>query len=436
MNYHTASSKFPPGVYQLSFATAPKFRGVTLYVYLLPYLEQDNLAQGWDMTDPLNNTVGANLSRTATVLKMLVCPSDQIPINPVNSGSGGRWYGMTSYGGNGGSRSYDPQFATNDGIFAVIGPGSQTAPSGVPVRITDVTDGLSNTVLFGERSHVDLNHDSFATNLVPPSGQFINPMSEIGWWASSGGRLASGDVTLSAYAPINYKVPIPTPRPPAWSHPCRTSRPTATTMIAGFAASSAACTPAAPTSPWAMAPCVSSRTRCHWRPCRRCASATMAPSCQTFDAEQNKRRGIHREAVAWPLAATLVLTLAGCSQVERGELTGVVRKNGHPLGNVLVSFVPDAEARSKAVRAAGVTDEKGRFHLRSEDRQRGVVVGPYRVVIEDLAVHAAPRSADGTVLKLPPERVPVVYRDPLRTPLRREVTAGAQQIEIDLTDGK
>jgi prepilin-type N-terminal cleavage/methylation domain-containing protein/prepilin-type processing-associated H-X9-DG protein len=208
MNYHGTAGTFPPGVYQLPFAAAPKFRGVTLFVCLLPYIEQDNLYQGWDMVDPLNNTNGADKSKTATVLKGLICPSDVIPQNPINSGSN-RWYGLTSYGGNGGTRSYDPQFATNDGIFFVIGPGSQTAPSGSPVRIADVSDGLSNTVLFGERSHVDPNNDSFAGNITAPTGQFINPMGLNGWWASSGGRLASGDVTLSAFAPINFKVPAP-----------------------------------------------------------------------------------------------------------------------------------------------------------------------------------------------------------------------------------
>ena len=207
-NYHGDHQRFPPGVYQLSFATAPRFRGVSLFVYLLPYLEQDNLFRGWDMVDPLNNTVGGASSRTATVLKGLLCPSDTIPQNPINSGSN-RWYGLTSYGGNGGSRSYDPQFATNDGIFFVVGPGSQTAPNASSVRIADVTDGLSNTLLFGERSHTDPNHDSFAANLTPPSGQFLNPMGNVGWWAPSGGRLAAGDVTLSAYARINFRVPQP-----------------------------------------------------------------------------------------------------------------------------------------------------------------------------------------------------------------------------------
>jgi prepilin-type processing-associated H-X9-DG protein len=136
----------------------------------------------------------------------LICPSDIIPQNPIDTGSG-RWYGITSYGGNGGTRSYDPQFATNDGIFYVIGPGSQTAPKDGPVRMPDILDGLSNTLLFGERSHFDPNHDSFAANVTAPGGQFINRIGTVGWWAPSGGRLAAGDVTLSAFAPINFRVP-------------------------------------------------------------------------------------------------------------------------------------------------------------------------------------------------------------------------------------
>ena len=56
-NYHGAHERFPPGVHQLSFSGMPRYRGVTLFVYLLPYLEQDNLARDWDRTDPLTNTI-------------------------------------------------------------------------------------------------------------------------------------------------------------------------------------------------------------------------------------------------------------------------------------------------------------------------------------------------------------------------------------------
>lgn len=207
-NFHDVRGTFPAGVHQLSFAAAPRYRGVSLFVKLLPYMEQGTLSDGWDEIDPLNNTVGGNASRTATKLPSLICPSDVIPINPIDTGSG-RWYGLTSYGGNGGMRSYDPQLATNDGVFHVVGPGSQTAPTDQPVRMAEITDGLSNTLLFGERSHVDTNHDSYAANLTGPSGQFINAMRTVGWWAPSGGRLAAGDVTMSAFAPINYRIPAP-----------------------------------------------------------------------------------------------------------------------------------------------------------------------------------------------------------------------------------
>src|SRR5262245_34316685 len=213
-NYHGVMEKFPPGVNQLSFPSAPRFRGVTLFVYLAPFMEQDNLSRDWNLTDPLVNTqvpAPGPTAKTATKVPILLCPSDVISgPNPVDAGSN-RWYALTSYGGNGGSRSYDPAAATNDGIFFVIGPGSQTAPTGQPVRVGDVTDGLSNTALFGERSHLDKNNDAVAAAITVPSGQFINPMGLVGWWANSGGRLAAGDVTMSAYAPLNYRVPAGAP---------------------------------------------------------------------------------------------------------------------------------------------------------------------------------------------------------------------------------
>jgi Protein of unknown function (DUF1559) len=121
---------------------------VTLFVYLAPFMEQDNLTKDWHLTDPLVNTqlpAPGPTAKTATKVPILLCPSDVIRgPNPVDTGSN-RWYALTSYGGNGGSRSYDSAAAANDGIFYLIGPGSQTAPNGQPVKMADVTDGMSNT---------------------------------------------------------------------------------------------------------------------------------------------------------------------------------------------------------------------------------------------------------------------------------------------------
>jgi prepilin-type N-terminal cleavage/methylation domain-containing protein len=200
-SYHDTQKSFPPGVYfpgnPGSMATppfwpSPKYRGVPLFVYLLPYLEQGNLVSGWDYANPLNNTTGGTAAKTATILKVLLCPSDLIPANPYTDPNG-RVYGLGSYGGNGGARSYDPASATNDGIFFCLGPVSPAPAASAPVRIADVTDGLTNTVLFGERNHTDPNHDSFVAALTPPPNQSFTPIGTVGEWGNSGGRTAAGD---------------------------------------------------------------------------------------------------------------------------------------------------------------------------------------------------------------------------------------------------
>ena len=211
--FHDAQRAFPPGVYQLKFSSAPQFRGVSLFVKLLPYLEQADLAQGWDETDPLNNTVGGPAARTAQTINLLICPADILPQNPIVSGNA--YYAFTSYGGNGGTRSYDPKLATNDGLFFVIGPGSETAPDGRPVRMADVIDGVANTILFGERSHFDPNQESLVARFASAGGgggggggsASLSKISAVGWWATSAGRLAAGDVTLSAAAAISFRAP-------------------------------------------------------------------------------------------------------------------------------------------------------------------------------------------------------------------------------------
>jgi prepilin-type N-terminal cleavage/methylation domain-containing protein/prepilin-type processing-associated H-X9-DG protein len=192
-NYHDSNQSFPPGVNQAKYLSAPQYRGYTLFVYLLPYLEQDTLYRQWDFTTPLNNTSGGTSARTATILRVLLCPADIIPQNPVTSQ--GRTYALTSYGGNGGSRSFDPSVATTDGVFHTTGPGSQPNPNQLPVRLGDIRDGSSITLLFGERSHWDPNYDSFAAaGLASRSA-----IGSWGWWAA---------VTLSAFVPINYTIPF------------------------------------------------------------------------------------------------------------------------------------------------------------------------------------------------------------------------------------
>jgi hypothetical protein len=171
-----------------------------MYVQLLPYLDQAPLYNLWNFTDPLANETNGN---TAVVLPVLVCPSATLPQNPFVKSSGTR-YAMTSYVGNGGSQSHPPANITGDGVFAGAGP-PITTPATVQhplVRFRDITDGLSNTILLGERNHFDVNYDTFFT-----SGATQNPMAGWGYWASSGGAFAITDLTASSFARINYDLP-------------------------------------------------------------------------------------------------------------------------------------------------------------------------------------------------------------------------------------
>jgi prepilin-type N-terminal cleavage/methylation domain-containing protein/prepilin-type processing-associated H-X9-DG protein len=204
-NYCDISQVFPPGQMVLNFSTKPKFRGYTLFVYLLPYVEATNLYQQWDFSgNPCVNTTACppQCAPVAKQIPIYTCPSDPIPQNPFASGSPPdcKFYGVTSYGGNGGTRSYPPSCETADGIYFRTGPAKPANPQ---VSFEMVTDGTSTTLFFGERYHIDANYDTFYA-----PGWSIDPMGGWGWWASTGGNYGGGDVTQSSFSPINYFCPI------------------------------------------------------------------------------------------------------------------------------------------------------------------------------------------------------------------------------------
>jgi prepilin-type N-terminal cleavage/methylation domain-containing protein/prepilin-type processing-associated H-X9-DG protein len=154
----------------------------SVFEQLLPYIEQDNLQKNLILTQrEYANCKGPN-SVGAQIVKILICPSDPLPSNVSTYTTGGNTYyfGMNSYAGNNGTRSFYPQYGTysNDGVFYINSK----------VRLTDITDGTSNTLMFGERWHYDPAYTNIAT---------------LGGWAWSN-FLAVQDSLLSTPVPINY----------------------------------------------------------------------------------------------------------------------------------------------------------------------------------------------------------------------------------------
>ena len=201
-SFLAAQKEFPPGVKQWYFSSAVSHRGLPLFAYLLPYLEEANVLISWDYEDPINNADEGPNSRTAVVLPLFLCPSDDVPTNPITTADRDWTYALSSYGGNGGARSYFPQQSTADGMFHTTGAASEPKQNQRPVKSRDVIDGLSKTLLFGERSHTDANYQSFN------AAGWGEPLAEWGWWGASTSRKMVGHVTLSAHAPVNYRLPF------------------------------------------------------------------------------------------------------------------------------------------------------------------------------------------------------------------------------------
>jgi prepilin-type N-terminal cleavage/methylation domain-containing protein/prepilin-type processing-associated H-X9-DG protein len=198
-NHHDARGSFPTGLHMGVLREPGRYaEGTSWMVELLPYIEQDNLHSKWDYNDFRTNVAGGMNATTAQIIQIHRCPSDQpnlLYYYHYNVPEAWGYYGIGTYCGNAGTRSYPPTQLTRDGIFSLDSA----------VRLADVTDGSSNTFLFGERSHRDPEYDRIA--VVFPSAY---PLADVGTWgvvvaSGSGGYLPS--FTLSTAVPINYRVP-------------------------------------------------------------------------------------------------------------------------------------------------------------------------------------------------------------------------------------
>jgi prepilin-type processing-associated H-X9-DG protein len=141
-----------PGFSDLGVAAPPRISWVP---FLMPYIEQENLQKKYRMDrayqDPLNDGVapwtGASTGPNQTVIPLLLCPSSP-PDRTVANGRGPTDYAATS------------QFASPNPFVTVYGAPGKLPPSdptwsgilGLNVRrkVTQVTDGTSNTMLLAE----------------------------------------------------------------------------------------------------------------------------------------------------------------------------------------------------------------------------------------------------------------------------------------------
>jgi hypothetical protein len=144
------------------------------------------------------------------------------------------------------------------------------------------------------------------------------------------------------------------------------------------------------------------------------------------------------------VAVALLLTLgSGCGRdAPPARVEGALRMDGRPLEQCLITFLPEPGHAGFARHASGVTDQQGRYGLRLDDQRLGASLGWHRVLVQDLTVSTGvvrrdhgelDRKVDGrTPRPARRSRVPARYASPTETPLRCEVVAGPQVIDLEI----
>jgi prepilin-type N-terminal cleavage/methylation domain-containing protein/prepilin-type processing-associated H-X9-DG protein len=147
-NFHDANHHFPAGyVATGDTSTAPGWGWAT---YVLPYVEQDNLYRGIVLTQPVE--APANAAAVGTPLAVFQCPSDILPANPFAVPDASLTTTVctaaaASYAACIGGDESDTDAPTGLGVFY----------RNSRVRLTDITDGTSSTLLVGEKAWSNAN---------------------------------------------------------------------------------------------------------------------------------------------------------------------------------------------------------------------------------------------------------------------------------------
>jgi len=179
-NYENSNGYFPPGYTDGNTSTTSTpdndvGPGWGWAAYVLPYLEQGNVFNQINFSQPVGTGVNAAVSQLQ--LSVFQCPSDPFQqsysiydssfSNPIATVASGNYVGCNGWEECFNGASGNPQAGPGtDGGSGVFGPGG----AGVfyrnsRTRIATVTDGMSNTVFVGERSS---NHaPSTWTGAVP-----------------------------------------------------------------------------------------------------------------------------------------------------------------------------------------------------------------------------------------------------------------------------
>jgi prepilin-type N-terminal cleavage/methylation domain-containing protein/prepilin-type processing-associated H-X9-DG protein len=189
-NYHSEFGTFPVG-------SNPK--GFTVLALILRYLEQDTIYTRINFSVPANSA--ANAAPTAMRVSTFLCPSD-----PISIGIPQGWPGNNYFANYGTEPWFFQTSRTANGVFGLRDSDG--------IRVTDITDGSSNTAAFSELAKGDYNNAKYsrpdwlnATGAGAPTTidqaytlcQSIDPTNLGYQWFSAGAEWLNDNNTGTAY---------------------------------------------------------------------------------------------------------------------------------------------------------------------------------------------------------------------------------------------
>jgi prepilin-type N-terminal cleavage/methylation domain-containing protein/prepilin-type processing-associated H-X9-DG protein len=194
-NFHDVYKRLPPGCAadQPPFGTAGvngSGHGSSWKVYILPYIDQGNITAKWIFNggSGWENTNNGPIVKNVTV-PVYRCPSSTLPdfSNYAGDPNGSAFQMFTCYTGISGSYNMgfnDPALGSNTccygggaGLDGIVSGGGILFPNS-KIKLAEITDGTSNTIMVGEQS----NHLRDRNN-VPVIGGFaaITSQGPHGW---------------------------------------------------------------------------------------------------------------------------------------------------------------------------------------------------------------------------------------------------------------
>ena len=196
-NYHDVNGVFPAASYVWTKAgTTSSSENFSSFVRMLPFFEQNAVYNATNFS--LNYSAVDNITLTNLQLNVLYCPSDAWQPTPLTPAAHGF---MDSVPATGSWQQYFTSYAGCEGTFVQrylnipSYAGEQASCNGLifgdaAISIAQVTDGTSNTFVYGEKAHTKIS-------LYPATA--VKLPTQYHMWTSG----FYSDTTLATYFPPN-----------------------------------------------------------------------------------------------------------------------------------------------------------------------------------------------------------------------------------------